>query len=121
MDDNSKALRLLTSVLSGCGYKVVTARDARQALERMQHCSFDLILLGLGYLPRMIDCKLSEIGRLSAGTPIIVVSGYNLLASEELPYVSAYVSQHTTLDDLLTQIRILIGQKNTSDTTPASR
>jgi CheY-like chemotaxis protein len=120
VDDNCKALRLLTSVLSGCGYKVVTACDARQALEQMQHGSFDLILLGYR-LPRMIDCKLSEIGRLSAGTPIIVVSGYNLLAPEELPYVSAYVGQHTTLDDLLTQIRILISQKNTSDTTPASR
>ncbi len=120
VDDNCKALRLLTSVLSGCGYKVVTACDAQQALERMQHGSFDLILLGYR-LPRMIDCKLSEIGRLSAGTPIIVVSGYNLLASEELPYVSGYVGEHTTLDDLLTQIRILIGQKNTSDATRASR
>jgi len=49
-----------------------------------------------------------------------VVSGYNLLVPEELPYVSAYVGEDTTLDDLLTQIRILIGQKNTSNTTRAS-
>jgi CheY-like chemotaxis protein len=119
VDDNCKALRLLTSVLSGCGYKVVTACDARQALERMEHDSFDLILLGYR-LPRTTDFKLLEINRLSPGTPIIVVSGYNLLAPEELPYVSAYVGEDTTLDDLLTQIRVLIGQKNTSNTTRAS-
>lgn len=120
VDDNCKALRLLTSVLSGCGYKVVTACDARQALEGMEPCSFDLVLLGYR-LPRMIDFKLLEIDRLSPGTPVIVVSGYNLLAPEELPYVSAYAGKDTTLDDLLTQIRILIGQKNTSNTTRASR
>ena len=120
VDDNCKALRMLAAVLSGCGYEVVTACDARQALEGMEHRSFDLILLGYR-LPRMIDFKLLEIDRLSPGTPVIVVSGYNLLAREELPYVSAYAGKDTTLDDLLTQIRILIRQKNTSNTTRASR
>src|SRR5260370_31719840 len=111
---------MLASVLSGCGYKVVTACDAQQAVERMQHGCFDLILLGYR-LPRMIDCKLSEIGRFSPGTPIIVVSGYNLSASEELPYVSAYVGEHTTLDYFLTQITPLLVQKNNSNTTRSSR
>jgi CheY-like chemotaxis protein len=120
VDDNCRALRLLTSVLSGCGHKVATACDARQALEQMQHGSFDLILLGYR-LPRMIDFTLLEINRLSPGTPIVVVSGHKFLAQEELPYVSAYVGDHMTLDDLLTQIRMLIGQKNTSDTTRGSR
>lgn len=69
----------------------------------------------------MIDFKLLEIDRLSPGTPVIVVSGYNLLAPEELPYVSAYAGKDATLDDLLNQIRILIRQKNTSNTTRASR
>jgi len=64
VDDNCKALRLLPSVLSGFGYKVVTACDARQALERMEHGSFDLILLGYR-LPRTTDFKLLEINRLS--------------------------------------------------------
>ena len=120
VDDNCKALRMLTSVLSRCGYEVVTACDARQALERMERGSFDLILLGYR-LPRMIDFKLLEIDRLSPGTPVIVVSGYNLLAPEELPYVSAYAGKDTTLDDLLTQIRMLIRQKSTSNTTRAFR
>src|SRR5260370_9702090 len=98
VDDNCKALRLLTSVLSGCGYKVVTACDAQQALERMQHGSFDLILLGYR-MPSFACKKKKQIGRLSVGAPIIGVARYNRLASEELPYVSGCVGVHTTLDD----------------------
>ena len=45
MDDNPRALRLLTSVLEGCGYKVVTACNADQVLERLARPAFDLVLL----------------------------------------------------------------------------
>ena len=34
VDDNPRALRLLTSVLEGCGYKMVIACNASEALER---------------------------------------------------------------------------------------
>ncbi len=35
VDDNPKALRMLTSVLEGCGYKMVTACDSDRALDQM--------------------------------------------------------------------------------------
>ncbi len=110
VDDNPKALRVLTSVLEGCGYKVVIACNAGEAVERMERNAFDVVLLTYR-LPRMISFKLArQIKLLSPSTPIVLVSGHTLLAPEELTYVDAYVGKGATLDSLLTQMRLLIGR-----------
>jgi CheY-like chemotaxis protein len=110
VDDNRRALRVLTSVLKGCGFKMVIACNTGEALERMEQNAFGLVLLTYR-LPRMISFKLArEIKRLSPGTPIILVSGHTLVAPEELTYVDAYVGKGATLDSLLTQMRLLIGR-----------
>src|SRR5260370_33288546 len=108
VDDNPRALRMLTSVLEGCGYKVVTAGAAREALERMEQNTFDLILLAYR-LPRMIGFKVAwDLKRRSPGTPVILISGHTLWEPEELTHVDAYVGKGATLDSLLTKIRLLI-------------
>jgi CheY-like chemotaxis protein len=109
VDDNPKAIRMLTFVLEGSGYKVVTARNAHEALERIEPSAFDLVLLA-HRMPKTIGSKLArEIKQVSPGTPIILVSGQTLLSPEELTYVDAYVDKGATLDSLLTKIRGLIG------------
>ena len=111
VDDSPKALRVLTSVLEGCGYKAVTACNSAEALERMGRNAFDLVLLTYR-LPRMIGFKLArEIKRFRPGTPIVLLSGYTLFAPEELTYVDAYVGTGATLDTLLRTIRLLISQR----------
>lgn len=110
VDDNPKALRMLTFVLERCGYKVVTVCNAVEAFERMEQTTFDLVLLAYR-LPRMTSFKLArESKRISPGTPVVLLSGYALFASEELTYVDAYVGTGTTLDNLLTTIRSLIAR-----------
>ncbi len=110
VDDNPRALRVLTSVLEGCGFKMVIACNVGDALERMERNPFDVVVLTYR-LPRMISFKLArQITRLSPSTPIILVSGHTLLAREELTYVDAYVGEGATLDSLLTQMRLLIGR-----------
>ena len=110
VDDNPKALRMLTSVLEGCGYQVVIACNVGEAFERMERNPFDVVVLTYR-LPRMISFKLArQIKRLSPSTPIILVSGHTLLAPEELTYVDAYLGKGATLDSLLAQIRLLIGR-----------
>ncbi len=111
VDDSPKALRMLTSVLEGCGYKVVAAGTAREALERMEQITFDLILVAYR-LPRMIGFQLArDVKRRSPGIPVILISGYTLWEPEELTYVDAYVGKGATLDNLLTKIRSLICQR----------
>jgi CheY-like chemotaxis protein len=107
-DDNPRALRVLTSVLEGCGYKVIAAGTAREALESMEQNTFDLILLAYR-LPRMIGFRVArDLKRRSPGTPVILISGHTLWEPEELTHVDAYVGKGASLDSLLTKIRALI-------------
>jgi CheY-like chemotaxis protein len=105
VDDNPKALRILTFALEWAGYKVVTACNA-EALERMKHNSSDLVLLAYRR-PQMIGSKLTrDIKQLHPDIPILLISGHTLLAPEELTYVNARVGGRATLDALLAQMRV---------------
>jgi CheY-like chemotaxis protein len=107
VDDNPKALRILTFALEWAGYKVVTACNA-EALERMKQTTSDLVLLAYR-TPQMVGSKLTrDIKQLNPDIPILLISGHTLLASEELTYVNAYVGGGATLDSLLTQVRVLL-------------
>ncbi len=107
VDDNPKALRILTFALEWAGYKVITACNA-EALERLKQTSTDLVLLAYR-TPQMIGSKLTrDIKQFNADIPILLISGHTLLASEELTYVNAYVGGGATLDSLLTQVRVLL-------------
>jgi CheY-like chemotaxis protein len=107
VDDNPKALRILTFALEWAGYKVVTACNA-EALERMKQNSSDLVLLAYRR-PQMIGSKLTrDIKQLHPDIPILLISGHTLLAPEELTYVNACVSGGATLDALLAQMRVLL-------------
>jgi CheY-like chemotaxis protein len=103
VDDNPKAVKILTLVLEWAGYEVVTARNA-DALERMKHTSSDLVLLAYR-TPHMIGSKLTrDIKLLNPDIPILLISGHTVLASEELTYINAYVGGGATLDSLLNQM-----------------
>jgi CheY-like chemotaxis protein len=107
VDDNPRALRILTFALEWSGYKVVTACNA-EALERMQQTSADLVLLAYR-TPQMIGSKLTrDIKQLDPEIPIVLISGHASLAADELTYVTAYVGKGATLDALLTQMRVLL-------------
>ena len=107
VDDNPKALRILTFALEWAGYKVITACNA-EALERMKQTSSDLVLLAYR-TPQMIGSKLTrDIKQLNPDIPILLISGHTLLASEELTHVNAHVGGGATLDALLTQMRVLL-------------
>ncbi|HWO32214.1 MAG TPA: response regulator [Candidatus Acidoferrum sp.] len=114
VDDNPRALRMLTSVLRGCGYKVVAAGTTSEALASMEQFPLDLTLLAYRLL-RMIGFKLAhDIKLRSPGTPVVLISGHTLREPEELTHVDAYVGRGATLDSLLTNIRVLIrrGEKH---------
>jgi hypothetical protein len=84
VDDNPKALRILTFALEWTGYKT------------------------------------REIKQLNPGIPILLFSGRTLLTAEELTYANAYVGNGATLDDLLTQVRVLIDPKTERRTAEVS-
>ena len=59
----------------------------------MERATFDAFLIAYR-LPRMMGFRLArDVKRRSPGTPVILISGYTLLAPEELTYVDAYIGR----------------------------
>jgi CheY-like chemotaxis protein len=108
VDDNPKALRMLKLVIEGSGYKVVTARDAGEALQGMQRSGCDLVLVNYRMLKMIGSDPILAIRRFSPGTPVVLISGYALLPPQELSHVDAHVGKGSTLDILLDKIRELV-------------
>ena len=108
VDDNPKALRMLKLVIEGSGYKVVTARDAGEALQGMQRSGCDLVLVNYRMLKMIGSDPILAIRRFSPGTPVVLISGYALLPPQELSHVDAHVGKDATLDILLDKIRALV-------------
>jgi CheY-like chemotaxis protein len=108
VDDNPKALRMLKLVIEGSGYKVVTARDAGEALEGMQRSGCDLVLVNYRMLKMSGSDPILAIRRINPGTPVVLISGYALLPPQELSRVDAHVGKDATLDILLDKIRALV-------------
>jgi CheY-like chemotaxis protein len=100
---------MLKFVIEGSGYKVVAARDAGEALERMQQSGCDLVLVNYRMLKMIGSDPILAIKRFSPGTPIALISGYALLRPQELSHVDAHVGcKGATLDILLDKIRELV-------------
>jgi CheY-like chemotaxis protein len=108
VDDNPKAVGMLKFVIEGSGYKVVTARNAGEALERMQRNGCDLVLVNYRMLKLIGSDPILAIKRFSPGTPVVLISGYALLPPQELSHVDAHVGKGATLDILLDKIRALV-------------
>jgi CheY-like chemotaxis protein len=107
VDDSPKASRMLKFVIEESGY-IVAARDAGEALERMQQSGCDLVMVNYRMLKMIGSDPILAIKRFSPGTPIVLISGYALLPPQELRRVDAHVGKGATLDVLLDKIRALV-------------
>jgi CheY-like chemotaxis protein len=109
VDDNLKSSRLLTSVLEGCGFRVIAAHHPIDALDLCRKTSFDLALLDYE-MPGMTGSELAqEIKFLVPDVPIVLISGFATLPPTELVFVDAHFGLGTVLDDLLWTMRTLAG------------
>jgi CheY-like chemotaxis protein len=107
VDDNSKARRLLASVLTGCGFSVICSGDPIEAHCRMSKTSFDLALIDY-QMPKLSGGELAQrVKRVKPDIPIVLISGYTSLPPVELLFVDAHVGRGATLDELLQTIHSL--------------
>jgi CheY-like chemotaxis protein len=108
VDDNAKSQRLLGSLITACGFRVITASSPLEALARCTGLRFDLALLDYR-MPFLSGSQLAkEIKSLAPHIPIVLISDYSNLAASELLFVDAHFGRDTILDDLLATMWSLV-------------
>jgi CheY-like chemotaxis protein len=111
VDDNPQSRGLLTSILLGSGFKVITANDPVEALGLCKNISFDVALLDY-QMPVMTGTQLAqEIKFLMPDVPVVLLSGRHSLPVADLVFVDAHFGCETTLDDLLDKLKMLVRAK----------
>jgi len=114
VDDNARSRRLLSSVLTECGFEVITAADPVEALRRCKDLFFDLALLDY-QMPSLTGSQLAqEIKFFAPDVPVVLISDYTVLPASELMFVDAHFGHGTTLDDLVETMRRLTSSKPSS-------
>ena len=107
VDDNARSRRLLTSVLTECGFEMITAADPVEALLRCKKICFDLALLDY-QMPSLTGSQLAqEIKFVAPDVPVVLISGHTVLPAPELVFVDAHFGSGTALDDLVGTMRRL--------------
>lgn len=117
VEDEEKLSRVLELELSYEGYKTGVARDGKEALEKMEEQSWDLVLLDI-MLPELSGLEvLRRIRRTDLTTPIILltardevhdkVSGLDLGAND-------YVTKPFQIEELLARIRVHLRNRITT-------
>jgi CheY-like chemotaxis protein len=108
VDDNSKSQRLLTGILTHCGFKVIAVDSPEEALRCCRTCRFNLALLDY-QMPSMTGSELAlQLKSFAPDIPVVLISGYSDLPTSELSHVDAYFGRCTALDDLVYTMRKLI-------------
>jgi DNA-binding response OmpR family regulator len=112
VDDEAMLLRLATRVLERAGYRVLTAADGAEALERFGPAGegIDLVLLDLT-LPRLPGAQvLARMGALRPGVPVIISSGDGSRSLDQFPGAGALLAKPYLPDQLCTLVRELLAR-----------
>ena len=76
VDDDPDVRQICSRVLSKAGYMVLTAEDAAQAREHIEHVAFDLLILDI-HLPNEDGISLlKHVHKIHPGLPAILITGY---------------------------------------------
>jgi CheY-like chemotaxis protein len=107
VDDNTKSIRLLGSVLRDCGFEVFTTADPTEAIGKFRELRFDAVLIDY-QMPVISGSELAQkMKAIHPWVPIVLLSGFAVLPDLELHWVDAHFGSGTYLDDLLVTLRSL--------------
>jgi CheY-like chemotaxis protein len=102
-------------LLKGDGYRVVVARDEREAIESARRNSPDLILLSLAGTPRGVIAtarRIRELAKMGENVPVVVFCVEEIPEGDEVAIGhNVYVSRPDNFDQLRGQLARLLGQR----------
>jgi DNA-binding response OmpR family regulator len=108
-DDDEAIRTLLAEELTDEGYRVITAKDAREALKIVEEQPLDLVVLdirmpgmdGLELLPRILGLR--------EGLPVILNTAYTQYQESFMSWAAdAYIVKSSDLSELKEKIKELI-------------
>lgn len=116
VDDDETTLEIVTDMLSRFGYNIIRANNGESALDfiKQEETSIHLVILDMN-MPGMNgrDC-LKEIKKISSQMKVIISTGDPGTISGEKSdqdNASGYITKPFRLQDILTQIRNVLGDK----------
>jgi signal transduction histidine kinase/ActR/RegA family two-component response regulator len=118
VDDEPTVRKFAAEILTGAGYKVVTAQDGQEALElvRAHTVTFDAVLLDLT-MPRLDgENTLLAIRMIDPGLPVVLMSGHSerLVAERFVGRgIADFLAKPFSAEDLAASIRTAIGGDGT--------
>ena len=102
VDDEKEILSYVTEILSGEGYKLLTAGTAEEGLDLFQKNSAEIDLLLTDFaLPRMNGQEMyCEISSIRKDLKVLYMSGYadRILGSDDLPFIQKPFSQENLME-----------------------
>jgi DNA-binding response OmpR family regulator len=115
VDDEFALVEMLESVLVDGGYRVRTATNGRQGLERLREVKPDLVLVD--YMmpnldgPGMIDAMRKQAEH--HDTPVIIMSAVGeSIVRERVPVYAAFLQKPFRISNALATIKAVFGQNS---------
>ena len=122
VDDDESITRLFCNALKGPVYNVSIAYSARQAMDFLQECDFDLVFLDL-VMPGMNGSELfKHIRQMKRNIPVAIMTGYpdsNMFrqAMEYGPFL--VINKPFSIEDIFTAIHCYTKQHPGGEASPA--
>ena len=111
VEDDTNARKLMKAVLERAEYSVLTAVNGEEALELMDKCHVDLILLDI-MMPGMDGYAFTEELRATGNTvPILMVTAKQLPADKKKGFLSGtddYMTKPVDTEEMLLRIKALL-------------
>lgn len=113
VEDETQVREVAERFLSRAGYDVLTASDARTALDSLtSNGPFDLVLTDSAMPGMRGEDLATEIRHIQPGLPVILMSGYADSAQPESSAVAAFIQKPFTIPTLLAEVRrVLAGDR----------
>ena len=111
VDDEENLLLLLERILSKQGYRVVTARNAYEAIALAEKRAFQLAILDVKMFPLDGVSLLSEIKNRCPSTPVIMVTAYPTIDTRTeclKKGASTYLSKPVDIQELNSTVTSLL-------------
>ncbi|MBW2473661.1 MAG: response regulator [Deltaproteobacteria bacterium] len=111
IDDEGDIRHLYAAELEDEGHTVFTCGNSQEALERMRHQTFDLVVLDIQLDQESGLDLLQKIAKEQEDIPVILCTAYSCYKDDFSSWLAdAYVVKSSNLDDLKKEVRRILAQ-----------